>query len=170
MVNELVKMTSGPVAVLGDVMNIISGTILECKREDAKTERLEIKAKVYMFEKIEETKRVLARLENENNRGKRIHEEKITELNNKLIMSYQEYNLKMYSLAIQMENIEKRMEILNNQLREINKIQERFMNIFEKETQNKLVYEYLKVVIDNKTKMLSSLINVNSSINDLIGL
>lgn len=170
MANELVKMTGGPVAILGDTMNVISETILECKREDAKTERLEIQAEVYMFERIEETKRVLAKLENEDNRDKRIHEEKITELNNKLIMSYQEYNLKMYNFAIQMKNIEKRMEILNNHLREIDKIQERFMNIFEKETQNRLVYECLKVVMENKTKILSSLINVNNSINDLIGL
>lgn len=170
MANELVKMTGGPVAILGDTMDVISRTILECKREDAKTERLEIQAEVYMFERIEETKRVLAKLENEDNRDKRIHEEKITELNNKLIMSYQEYNLKMYNFAIQMKNIEKRMEILNNHLREIDKIQERFMNIFEKETQNRLVYECLKVVMENKTKILSSLINVNNSINDLIGL
>ena len=52
MANELVKMTGGPVAILGDTMNVISETILECKREDAKTERLEIKAKVYMLSLI----------------------------------------------------------------------------------------------------------------------
>lgn len=159
MANELVKMTGGPVAILGDTMNVISETILECKREDAKTERLEIQAEVQKFESQEGTRRILAKLEIEDSRDRRIHEEKMKELDNQYIISCQEYDLKKRSLEIEKQKMEEKMKVANNVLEIIDKTGDMFINIVEKGITNEAVYECFKTTLSVNTNTLISLLN-----------
>ena len=77
MENSLVKSVINPMPVIGDIFE----TIRENKREDAKTERLEIEADVYKCRIVEESKRFLAELEKRDRENERNYNLKIAELN-----------------------------------------------------------------------------------------
>lgn len=158
MVNDIVKGTGGAVTVFEETLNAISGTILECKREEAKTERLEIQAQVYMCEKIEETKRELARLQNEDNRDRRLYEERMMELKNQAIKIFTDYNLQILSLAEKAEENYKKIKIYENQLEKISENEQKLLAIFDKDPYNEVVLEYLKSIMDSKQKIMTKLI------------
>lgn len=158
MANDLTKVTGTPIAILGDALNIISNTILESRREEAKTERLEIEARAYMCERVEETKRELARLQNEDNRDRRIHEERLEELKNQFFRDLCEYNLQILDLAYKNREREINYAILERQLEEINQTEREFKEMLKKNTGDRLVLEYLKNIMDNKQRILSGLV------------
>lgn len=87
MENSLVKSVINPMPVIGDIFE----TIRENKREDAKTERLEIEADVYKCRIVEESKRFLAELEKRDRENERNYNLKIAELNLKLAEDIREF-------------------------------------------------------------------------------
>lgn len=161
MANEIVKVVGGPVAVIGDTLNIISNTILESRREEARTERLEIQARVYMHEKTEETKRVVAQLSLENEKDKRIHEERMAEIETQMLRDFYEYNIQLEKA----KNLETERAKKLKMIEENSKLEESFLNLFEKNPTNPLFLEYLKMILNNKENMYRERINLLKEIS-----
>lgn len=154
MANELVKkMTGGSIIVLGDAINVISGTILECKREKEKTERLEIQAEVYIHEKTEETKRIIAELSLENEKDKRKYQERIAEIENQMLRDFYEYNIQLKNEIDNKEKITQKLKLIEMNLEENNKLEEKFLVLFEQNANNYLLLEFLKMIMNFKERI-----------------
>lgn len=165
MANEIVKVVGGPVAVIGDTLNIISNTILESRREEARTERLEIQARVYMHEKTEETKRVVAQLSLENEKDKRIHEERMAEIETQMLRDFYEYNIQLEKAKNLETERAKKLKMIEENIEENSKLEESFLNLFEKNPTNPLFLEYLKMILNNKENMYRERINLLKEIS-----
>lgn len=158
--NNLIKSNMGKVSILEDTINIISETILEFKRETERTECLEIQAEVYMHEKTEETKRVIAELSLENEKDKRKYQERVIEIEAQVLRDFYEYNIQLKKEIKNEEKTTQKLKLIEMDLEKNNKLEEKFLALLEKNPNNNLVFEYLKMIMNFKENIYRELIKL----------
>jgi len=153
MKNSLVKSVINPMPVIGDIFE----TIRENKREDAKTERLEIEADVYKCRIVEESKRFLAELEKRDRENERNYNLKIAELNLKLAEDIREFNLKMKALECDSNDKNREIEIKNKAIEKNNEILSTLLEYFKLNPQDKEISEMIKFFSRTNLEILNSI-------------
>lgn len=127
-----------PITAVTDTLGIIGNTIMECKREDAKTERLEIEANVYITKEIESTKRFLAQIQKEENVNRREYELQLAQIYQKNIEITKKYENEMFELINKIQEQNKKyniaLSILEAYDRELEILNEEYLkNVKDKE-------------------------------------
>lgn len=153
MENSLVKSVINPMPVIGDIFE----TIRENKREDAKTERLEIEADVYKCRIVEESKRFLAELEKRDRENERNYNLKIAELNLKLAEDIREFNLKMKALECDYNDKNREIEIKNKVIEKNNDMLSTLFEHFKLNPQDKEISEMIKFFSRTNLEILNSI-------------
>ena len=153
MENSLVKSVINPMPVIGDIFE----TIRENKREDAKTERLEIKADVYKCRIVEESKRFLAELEKRDRENERNYNLKIAELNLKLAEDIREFNLKMKALECDSNDKSREIEMKNKVIEKNNDMLSTLLEYFKLNPQDKEISEMIKFFSRTNLEILNSI-------------
>lgn len=151
MENSLVKSVINPMPVIGDIFE----TIRENKREDAKTERLEIEADVYKCRIVEESKRFLAELEKRDRENERNYNLKIAELNLKLAEDIREFNLKMKTLELDYNVEYKKKEMRDKAIEQNNKTLSVLSELLKLDPLNKEILETIKFLSRNNFEILN---------------
>ena len=153
MENSLVKSVINPMPVIGDIFE----TIRENKREDAKTERLEIEADVYKCRIVEESKRFLAELEKRDRENERNYNLKIAELNLKLAEDIREFNLKMKALECDSNDKSREIEMKNKVIEKNNDMLSTLLEYFKLNPQDKEISEMIKFLSRTNLEILNSI-------------
>ena len=153
MENSLVKSVINPMPVIGDIFE----TIRENKREDAKTERLEIEADVYKCRIVEESKRFLAELEKRDRENERNYNLKIAELNLKLAEDIREFNLKMKALECDSNDKNREIEMKNKVIEKNNDMLSTLLEYFKLNPQDKEISEMIKFLSRTNLEILNSI-------------
>lgn len=139
------------------IVRDITDIIIDKNREDAKTERLEIKADVYKCRIVEESKRFLAELEKRDRENERNYNLKIAELNLKLAEDIREFNLKMKALECDSNDKSREIEMKNKVIEKNNNMLSTLLEYFKLNPQDKEISEMIKFLSRTNLKILNSI-------------
>lgn len=150
--NSLVSVVDS-LPIVRDITDIIT----DKNREDAKTERLEIKADVYKCRIVEESKRFLAELEKRDRENERNYNLKIAELNLKLAEDIREFNLKMKTLECNSNDKSREIEMKNKVIEKNNDMLSTLLEYFKLNPQDKEISEMIKFLSRTNLEILNSI-------------
>lgn len=150
--NSLVSVVDS-LPIVRDITDIIT----DKNREDAKTERLEIKADVYKCRIVEESKRFLAELEKRDRENERNYNLKIAELNLKLAEDIREINLKMKTLECNSNDKSREIEMKNKVIEKNNDMLSTLLEYFKLNPQDKEISEMIKFLSRTNLEILNSI-------------
>ena len=139
------------------IVRDITDIIIDKNRENAKTERLEIKADVYKCRIVEESKRFLAELEKRDRENERNYNLKIAELNLKLAEDIREFNLKMKALECDSNDKSREIEMKNKVIEKNNDMLSTLLEYFKLNPQDKEISEMIKFLSRTNLKILNSI-------------
>ncbi|WP_302163170.1 hypothetical protein [uncultured Fusobacterium sp.] len=139
------------------IVRNITDIIIDKNREDAKTERLEIKADVYKCRIVEESKRFLAELEKRDRENERNYNLKIAELNLRLAEDIREFNLKMKTLENDYNDKNKEREMKNKVIEKNNDMLSTLLEYFKLNPQDKEISEMIKFFSKTNLEILNSI-------------
>lgn len=139
------------------IVRDITDIIIDKNREDAKTERLEIKADVYKCRIVEESKRFLAELEKRDRENERNYNLKIAELNLKLAEDIREFNLKMKALECDSNDKSREIEMKNKVIEKNNNMLSTLLEYFKLNPQDKEISEMIKFLSRTNLEILNSI-------------
>ena len=139
------------------IVRDITDIIIDKNREDAKTERLEIKADVYKCRIVEESKRFLAELEKRDRENERNYNLKIAELNLKLAEDIREFNLKMKALECDSNDKSREIEMKNKVIEKNNDMLSTLLEYFKLNPQDKEISEMIKFLSRTNLEILNSI-------------
>lgn len=139
------------------IVRDITDIIIDKNRENAKTERLEIKADVYKCRIVEESKRFLAELEKRDRENERNYNLKIAELNLKLAEDIREFNLKMKALECDSNDKSREIEMKNKVIEKNNNMLSTLLEYFKLNPQDKEISEMIKFLSRTNLEILNSI-------------
>lgn len=139
------------------IVRDITDIIIDKNRENAKTERLEIKADVYKCRIVEESKRFLAELEKRDRENERNYNLKIAELNLKLAEDIREFNLKMKALECNSNDKSREIEMKNKVIEKNNNMLSTLLEYFKLNPQDKEISEMIKFLSRTNLEILNSI-------------
>ncbi|MFR4478874.1 MAG: hypothetical protein ACLUBL_06155 [Fusobacterium sp.] len=139
------------------IVRDITDIIIDKNRENAKTERLEIKADVYKCRIVEESKRFLAELEKRDRENERNYNLKIAELNLKLAEDIREFNLKMKTLECNSNDKSREIEMKNKVIEKNNNMLSTLLEYFKLNPQDKEISEMIKFLSRTNLEILNSI-------------
>jgi hypothetical protein len=139
------------------IVRDITDIIIDKNRENAKTERLEIKADVYKCRIVEESKRFLAELEKRDRENERNYNLKIAELNLKLAEDIREFNLKMKALECDSNDKSREIEMKNKVIEKNNDMLSTLLEYFKLNPQDKEISEMIKFLSRTNLEILNSI-------------
>lgn len=139
------------------IVRDITDIIIDKNRENAKTERLEIKADVYKCRIVEESKRFLAELEKRDRENERNYNLKIAELNLRLAEDIREFNLKMKTLENDYNDKNKEREMKNKVIEKNNDMLSTLLEYFKLNPQDKEISEMIKFFSKTNLEILNSI-------------
>lgn len=139
------------------IVRDITDIIIDKNRENAKTERLEIKADVYKCRIVEESKRFLAELEKRDRENERNYNLKIAELNLKLAEDIREFNLKMKTLECNSNDKSREIEMKNKVIEKNNDMLSTLLEYFKLNPQDKEISEMIKFLSRTNLEILNSI-------------
>ena len=139
------------------IVRDITDIIIDKNRENAKTERLEIKADVYKCRIVEESKRFLAEPEKRDRENERNYNLKIAELNLKLAEDIREFNLKMKTLECNSNDKSREIEMKNKVIEKNNNMLSTLLEYFKLNPQDKEISEMIKFLSRTNLEILNSI-------------